>query len=58
MVTVVATDSGTSTERVIGVDKLTATRDVVITVTNVQEDGKIKFSSNQPKVKGLSSSPL
>ena len=48
MVTVVATDAGTSTERVIGVDKLTATRDVVITVRNAQEEGKIKFSSNQP----------
>ena len=39
MVTVVATDAGTSTERLIGVDKLTATRDVVITVTNADDDG-------------------
>ena len=50
MVTVVATDAGTSTERRIGVDKLTATRDVVITVTNADDDGTITLSSVQPKV--------
>ena len=49
MVTVVVTDKGMDTERTLGVDKMTATRDVVITVANVKEDGKIKFSSNQPK---------
>ena len=41
MVTVVATDK----------KKLTATRDVVITVTNVNDPGKITFSSVQPKVR-------
>ena len=41
MVTVVATDK----------KKLTATRDVVITVTNVDDDGTITFSSEQPKVR-------
>ena len=40
MVTVVATDA----------KKLTAMRDVVITVTNANEAGKITFSSVQPKV--------
>ena len=40
MVTVVATDT----------KKLTAMRDVVITVKNVNDDGKITFSSVQPKV--------
>ena len=40
MVTVVATDA----------KKLTAMRDVVITVENVNDDGKITFSSVQPKV--------
>ena len=40
MVTVVATDA----------KKLTAMRDVVITVKNVNDDGKITFSSVQPKV--------
>ena len=40
MVTVVATDK----------KKLTATRDVVITVTNVNDLGTITFSSVQPKV--------
>ena len=49
MVTVVVTDPGMSTERAIGVGKLTAMRDVAITVTNEQEDGKITFSHNQPK---------
>ena len=42
MVTVVATDSGTP--------KMTATRDVVITVTNANDDGTITLSSVQPKV--------
>ena len=41
MVTVVATDK----------KKLTATRDVVITVTNDDDPGKITFSSEQPKVR-------
>ena len=50
MVTVVATDAGTSDERRIGVDKLTATRDVVITVSNVDDMGTITLSSVQPKV--------
>ena len=42
MVTVVATDSGTP--------KMTATRDVVITVTNADDDGEVTLSSVQPKV--------
>ena len=42
MVTVVATDSGTP--------EMTATRDVVITVTNADDDGTITLSSVQPKV--------
>ena len=42
MVTVVATDDGTP--------EMTATRDVVITVTNTNEDGSVTFSSVQPKV--------
>ena len=50
MVTVVATDAGTSDERRIGVDKLTATRDVVITVMNADDMGSITLSSVQPKV--------
>ena len=41
MVTVVATDK----------KKLTAMRDVVITVKNANDDGKITFSSEQPKVR-------
>ena len=49
LVTVVVTDPGMDTERAIGVGKLTAMRDVAITVTNKQEKGKIKFSSIQPK---------
>ena len=49
MVTVVVTDPGMDTERAIGVGRLTAMRDVVITVDNAKEAGKIKFSSNQPK---------
>ena len=49
MVTVVVTDPGMDTPRQLGVGKLTAMRDVAITVTNAQEEGKIKFSSNQPK---------
>ena len=50
MVTVVVTDAGTSDERHIGVDKLTATRDVVITVLNMDDMGTITLSSVQPKV--------
>ena len=50
MLTVVATDAGTSDERRIGVDKLTATRDVVINVLNVDDMGTITLSSVQPKV--------
>ena len=50
MVTVVATDDGTSTDRSIGVDKLTATRDVVITVANADDPGTVALSSVQPKV--------
>ena len=42
MVTVVATDSGTP--------KLTATRGVVITVTNEDDAGEVALSSVQPKV--------
>ena len=49
MVTVVVTDPGMSTDRAIGVGKLTAMRDVAITVTNKKENGKITFSHNQPK---------
>ena len=41
MVTVVATDK----------KKLTAMRHVVITVTNADDEGKITFSSEQPKVR-------
>ena len=41
-VTVKVTDSG--------VDKMSATRDVMITVTNDNEDGEVTFSSVQPKV--------
>ena len=43
MVTVVATDNGTP--------KMTATRDVVITVTNADDEGEITFSSVQPRVR-------
>ena len=50
MVTVVATDAGTSDDRRIGVDKLTATRDVVIAVMNADDGGTITLSSVQPKV--------
>ena len=42
MVTVVVTDSGKN--------KLTATRDVVIQVTNADEDGSVTYSSVQPLV--------
>ena len=42
MVTVVVTDSGKN--------KLTATRDVVIEVTNVDEHGSVTYSSVQPLV--------
>ena len=43
MVTVVATDSTSP--------RLTATRDVVITITNADDDGMITLSSVQPKVR-------
>ena len=42
MVTVVVTDSGKN--------KLTATRDVVIEVTNVDEHGSVTYSSVQPLI--------
>ena len=45
MVTVVATDDGVDSK-----NKMTATRDVVITVTNADDAGTITFSSVQPKV--------
>ena len=50
MVTVVVTDPGMSTDRAIGVGKLTAMRDVAITVTNANDDGEITLSSQQPKI--------
>ena len=43
MVTVVATDSTSP--------RLTATRDVVVTITNADDDGMITLSSVQPKVR-------
>ena len=43
MVTVVVTDSGVD-----GKNKMTATRDVVIEVTNVDEHGSVTYSSVQP----------
>ena len=45
MVTVVATDAGVDSK-----NKMTAERDVVITVMNVDEDGTVTLSSVQPKV--------
>ena len=45
MVTVVVTDMGVDDK-----NRMTATRDVVITVTNVEEDGTVTLSSEQPKV--------
>ena len=50
MVTVVVTDPGMNTDRRLGVGKLTAMRDVAITVTNANDDGEITLSSEQPKV--------
>ena len=45
MVTVKVTDNGVDNK-----NKMSATRDVMITVTNDNEDGEITFSSVQPKV--------
>ena len=45
MATVVATDAGVDSN-----NKMTAERAVVVTVTNVDEDGTITLSSEQPKV--------
>ena len=45
MVTVVVTDSGVD-----GKNKMTATRDVVIEVTNVDEHGSVTYSSVQPLI--------
>ena len=53
MVTVVVTDwPGMDTDRRTGVGKLTATRDVVITVTNEQEDGKDNLVIRPAQVRG------
>ena len=45
MVTVKVTDNGVDNK-----NKMSATRDVMITVTNDNEDGEVTFSSVQPKV--------
>ena len=45
MVTVKVTDNGVDDK-----NKMSATRDVMITVTNANEDGSVTFSSVQPKV--------
>ncbi len=45
MVTVVATDAGVDSK-----NKMTAERAVVVTITNVDEDGTVTLSSEQPKV--------
>ena len=45
MVTVVATDAGVDSN-----NKMTAERDVVVTITNVDETGTVTLSSEQPKV--------
>ena len=45
MVTVVATDAGVDDK-----NKMTAERAVVITVTNMEEDGTVTLSSVQPKI--------
>ena len=45
MVTVKVTDNGVANK-----NKMSATRDVMITVTNADEDGSVTFSSVQPKV--------
>ena len=50
-VTVVATDKGVATNDVFDEEnRMTATRDVVITVTNLDEMGTVTLSSEQPKV--------
>ena len=51
-VTVVATDNGVDTATDTdgdGENKMMATRDVIITVTNVEEAGTVKLSAQQPK---------
>ena len=45
MVTVVATDAGVDSK-----NKMTAERDVVVTIMNVDETGTVTLSSEQPKV--------
>ena len=45
MVTVKVTDNGVANK-----NKMSATRDVMITVTNADEAGSVTFSSVQPKV--------
>ena len=45
MVTVVATDAGVNDK-----NKMTAERAVVVTVTNLEEDGTVNLSSVQPKI--------
>ena len=44
-VTVVATDAGVNSR-----NKMTAMREVTIMVTNVEEDGKVSLSAQQPKI--------
>ena len=46
-VTVVATDNGVDDD---GKNKMTATRAVTIMVTNVEEDGTVTLSAQQPKI--------
>ena len=46
-VTVVATDNGVDAD---GKNKMTAKREVTIMVTNVEEDGTVTLSAQQPKV--------
>ena len=45
MVTVVATDAGVDSK-----NKMTAERAVVVTITNVDEEGTVTLSSEQPKI--------
>ena len=45
MVTVVVTDNGVD-----GKNKMTAERDVAIMVTNLEEDGEVTLSAQQPKI--------
>ncbi len=47
MVTVVATDDGVEAD---GKNKMTAMREVTIMVTNVEEDGMVTLSAQQPKI--------